>query len=137
MALRFDDISINTLIGNGSFVKGDLKVNGFIRIDGDVDGNLETDGAVIISEKAKIHGNITAKSIIVGGIILGDITAKEGVKLLSSSAVIGNIISRKVQMEDKVIFHGHCISIENEENYRIAKDKFLQAKAIRDKAILS
>ena len=40
MALRFDDISINTLIGNGSFVQGDLKVNGFIRIDGDIDGNL-------------------------------------------------------------------------------------------------
>lgn len=137
MALRFDDISINTLIGNGSFVKGDLKVNGFIRIDGDVDGNLETDGAVIISEKARLKGNISAKSIIVGGIIIGDVTAKEGVKLLSSSAVIGNIISRKVQMEDKVIFHGHCISIENEENYTIAKDKFLQAKTIRDKAILS
>lgn len=134
MALRFDDISINTLIGNGSFVKGDLKVNGFIRIDGDIDGNLETDGAVIISEKARIRGNITAKSIIVGGIILGDISAKDGVKLLSSSAVIGNIISRKVQMEDKVIFQGHCISIENEQDFTIASEKFLEAKAIRDKA---
>lgn len=136
MALRFDDISINTLIGNGSFVKGDLKVNGFIRIDGDIDGNLETDGAVIISEKARIHGNITAKSIIVGGIIIGDITAKDGIKLLSSSAVIGNIISRKVQMEDNVVFHGHCISVQNEENYALAAEQFLQAKAIRDKAIL-
>lgn len=136
MALRFDDISINTLIGNGSFVKGDLKVNGFIRIDGDIDGNLETDGAVIISEKARIHGNITAKSIIVGGIIIGDITAKDGIKLLSSSAVIGNIISRKVQIEDNVVFHGHCISVQNEENYALAAEQFLQAKAIRDKAIL-
>lgn len=136
MALRFDDISINTLIGNGSFVKGDLKVNGFIRIDGDIDGNLETDGAVIISEKARIHGNITAKSIIVGGIIIGDITAKDGIKLLSSSAVIGNIISRKVQIEDNVVFHGHCISLQNEENYALAAEQFLQAKAIRDKAIL-
>ena len=136
MALRFDDISINTLIGNGSFVRGDLKVNGFIRIDGDIAGNLETDGAVIISEKARILGNVTAKSIIVGGIIIGDITAKEGIKLLSSSAVIGNIISRRVQMEDKVIFHGHCISIENEENYEKSSESFLQAKAIREKAVL-
>lgn len=136
MALRFDDISINTLIGNGSFVRGDLKVNGFIRIDGDIAGNLETDGAVIISEKARILGNVTAKSIIVGGIIIGDITAKEGIKLLSSSAVIGNIMSRRVQMEDKVIFHGHCISIENEENYEKSSESFLQAKAIREKAFL-
>lgn len=137
MALRFDDISINTLIGNGSFVQGDLKVNGFIRIDGDIDGNLETDGNVIISEKARIRGNISAKSVIVGGIILGDVTAKENVKLLSSSAVIGNIMSHKVQMEDKVIFHGHCISLQNQENYEEAAEKFLQAKAIRDKAVLS
>ena len=136
MALRFDDISINTLIGKGSFVRGDLKVNGFIRIDGDIAGNLETDGAVIISEKARILGNVTAKSIIVGGIIIGDITAKEGIKLLSSSAVIGNIMSRRVQMEDKVIFHGHCISIENEENYEKSSESFLQAKAIREKAVL-
>ena len=50
MALRIDDISINTIIGHGSAISGDIKVNGFVRIDGDIDGNLETDGNVIIGE---------------------------------------------------------------------------------------
>ncbi len=136
MALRTDDISINTLIGNGSFVSGNLKVNGFIRVDGDIDGNLDTDGAVIISEKARIRGNITAKSVIVGGIVFGDISAREGVKLLSSSAVVGNILTRKVRMEDKVIFHGHCISIWNEERFDKEVNAFLEEKAILDKAKL-
>ncbi|MDE5897827.1 MAG: polymer-forming cytoskeletal protein [Treponemataceae bacterium] len=137
MAVRFDDISINTLVGNGSFVKGDMKVNGFIRIDGDIDGNLETDGAVILSERARIRGNITAKSAIIGGIVFGDISAADGVKLLSSSAVIGNIMTRHVQMEERVVFHGHCISISDEPAYAAEAERFLQAKAIRDKAILS
>ncbi len=136
MAFRSDDISINTLIGNGSFVHGDIHVNGFIRIDGDIDGNLETDGAVIISEKARLRGNLTAKSAIIGGIVLGDVTAKEGVKLLSSSAVVGNIITKKVQMEDNVIFHGHCISISNEERFESQVEKYLQEKAILEKAII-
>ena len=136
MAFRSDDISINTLIGNGSFVHGDIHVNGFIRIDGDIDGNLETDGAVIISEKARLRGNLTAKSAIIGGIVLGDVTAKEGVKLLSSSAVVGNIITKKVQMEDNVIFHGHCISISNEERFETRVEKYLQEKAILEKAII-
>ncbi len=135
MAFRSDDISINTLIGNGSFIKGNMRVNGFIRIDGDIDGDIETDGAVIISEKAKIRGNLTAKSAIVGGIVLGDISVKSGVKLLSSSAVVGNIIAKKVQMEDDVIFQGHCISISEEERFEQAKKYFLQQKAIRDKAV--
>lgn len=135
MAFRSDDISINTLIGNGSFIKGNMRVNGFIRIDGDIDGDIETDGAVIISEKAKIRGNLTAKSAIVGGIVLGDISVKSGVKLLSSSAVVGNIIAKKVQMEDDVIFQGHCISVSEEERFEQAKKYFLQQKAIRDKAV--
>lgn len=137
MAFRADDISINTLVGNGSFIQGNLKVNGFIRIDGDIDGDIETDGAVIISERARLRGNLTAKSAIIGGIVLGNISAREGVKLLSSSAVIGNIITRKVQMEDKVIFHGYCISLNDEQKFEEQSRKFLQAKAIRDKAVLS
>ena len=48
MALKLDDISINSIIGNGSFIKGNFVVNGFVRIDGDIDGNLETDGNVIL-----------------------------------------------------------------------------------------
>ena len=47
MALKIDDISINTIIGSGSSISGDVHINGFIRIDGDIDGNLETDGNVI------------------------------------------------------------------------------------------
>ncbi len=60
MALRVDDISINTIIGKGSAISGNLKVNGFIRIDGDIDGNLETDGNVIVGALARIRGNLTA-----------------------------------------------------------------------------
>ena len=69
MALRVDDISINTIIGKGSAISGNLKVNGFIRIDGDIDGNLETDGNVIVGELARIRGNLTAKAVIIGGIV--------------------------------------------------------------------
>ena len=130
MALHSDDISINTLIGDGSSVTGNLCVNGFIRIDGDIKGNLETDGNVIIGERARFQGNIKAKSAIIGGIVLGDILAKENVTLLSSSAVVGDIISRKVQMEDKVIFHGYCISVSDEAKYTAESERYLQAKAI-------
>jgi cytoskeletal protein CcmA (bactofilin family) len=133
MALRSDDVSINTIIGDGSAVSGNVRVNGFIRIDGDINGNLETDGNVIVGEKARLYGSIKAKSVIIGGIVIGDILAKEGVSLLSTAAVIGDIISRKVQMEDKVVFHGYCISLSNEEKFTAESERYLQAKAIRRK----
>ena len=134
MALRIVDISINTVIGKGSEIKGNIKVNGVVRIDGDIDGNLETDGNVIIGENARIRGNINAKSIIVGGIILGNIFANESVKVLANSIVIGDILSHKVQIEDDALVNGKCISIRNEENYTMATSKYLQSKAIIEKA---
>lgn len=134
MALRIDDISINTVIGKGSEIKGNIKVNGVVRIDGDIDGNLETDGNVIIGENARIRGNINAKSIIVGGIVLGNIFANESVKVLANSIVIGDILSHKVQIEDDALVNGKCISIRNEENYTMATSKYLQSKAIIEKA---
>jgi len=134
MALRIDDISINTIIGNGSAISGNLKINGFVRIDGDIDGNLETDGNVIIGENARIRGNLNAKSVIVGGIIIGDIFANESVKLLEKATVIGDILTHKVQIEDNAIFHGSCISIRDEERYKQVSSEFLQSKAIKVKA---
>ena len=136
MALRTDDISINTIIGKGSAISGNMKVNGFIRIDGDIDGSLETDGNVIVGENARIRGDLTAKSVIIGGIIKGNIKANESVKILAEAAVIGDVISRKVQVDGSAIIHGHCISIKDETEYNNASDEYLQSKAIKEKVIL-
>ena len=136
MALRVDDISINTIIGKGSAISGNLKVNGFIRIDGDIDGNLETDGNVIVGENARIRGDLTAKSVIIGGIIKGNIKASESVKILSDAAVIGDVLSRKVQVDGSAIIHGHCISIKDEAEFGKTSGEYLQSKAIKEKVIL-
>ncbi|MBR1638039.1 MAG: polymer-forming cytoskeletal protein [Treponema sp.] len=133
MALRIDDISINTVIGRGSAISGNIKVNGFVRVDGDIDGNLETDGNVIIGENARIRGNVKAKSIIIGGIILGNVMAPENAKLLSQSIVVGDVISHKVTVEDMALVHGHCISIKEEDVFSAKTDEYLQSKAIKEK----
>ena len=137
MALKVDDISINTIIGKGSSITGNLRINGFVRLDGDIDGNLETDGNIIIGDNARIKGDVKAKSVVVGGIVVGNFLAQESVKLLSNSAVLGDVISRKVQVEDKATFHGHCISIKDEEYFQKTSDAYLQSKAIKEKVVLS
>jgi len=135
MAFLIDDISINTIIGLGSAVSGDVHANGFIRVDGDIDGNLESTGNIIIGDKARINGNVSARSTVVGGIVLGDISAPEGIKLLSSSAVIGDITTKKLEIEENVIFHGHCIALKNEEEFTNAAESYRDKVSIRNKAL--
>ena len=137
MALKVDDISINTILGKGSSITGNLRINGFVRLDGDIDGNLETDGNVIIGDNARIRGDVKAKSVIISGIVVGNIIAQEGIKILSEAAVLGDVISHKVQIDDKATFNGKCISIKDEELFEKESAQYLQSKAIKEKVVLS
>lgn len=136
MALKIDDISINTILGKGTSISGDIKVNGFVRVDGDIKGNLETDSNVIVGENSRIQGNVKSKTIIIGGIILGNVFATDNVKLLSGAVVIGDVISHKVQIEDSAVIHGHCISLKNEELFEKTSNDYLQKKAIKDRILV-
>ena len=133
MASFTDDISFNTMVGPGAFITGDLKLEGFTRVDGDIYGNLETTGKLIIGENARVRGSLTAKSVIVIGIVEGDILAPDGVHLFSSAVVLGDVISRKIKAEEKVVIEGYCISIENPEDFEEAKKRWLDMRAISNK----
>ncbi|MBQ0051851.1 MAG: polymer-forming cytoskeletal protein [Treponema sp.] len=135
MAFLTDDTSINTIIGLGSAVSGDVRANGFIRVDGDIDGNLESTGNVNIGREARINGNVTALSTVIAGIVIGDIYAPNGIKLLSSSAVIGDIYTKNLEIEENVIFHGHCIAIKNQEEFDEASKAHSEKLSIRSKVI--
>ena len=131
MALT-DNISINSILGSGSSVKGDVKINGFASID----GNLETTGNIIIGEKARIRGNVTGRSVtVIGGIVLGNIVAPEFVRLLSTSAIIGDIQTKKLYSEENVIIHGHCISRVDASDYEKASAEWENEKAISSMSV--
>ncbi|MCR5612760.1 polymer-forming cytoskeletal protein [Treponema sp.] len=131
-----DDISITTMVGGGSAFSGNLRVAGGMMVDGDIDGNIEISGNIIIAERARVRGNIVAKSAVISGIVIGDIKAPESVRLMSTSAVIGDISTHKLQVADKVILHGHCISIPDEELYQKEDSIQTQSKEIRSKAFV-
>lgn len=134
--MAFDDISIKTIIGASSAFIGNLRVNGAMMVDGDVDGNIEASGNIIIGEKARVRGNITAKSATISGIVIGDITAPDIVNLTSSATVIGDIATHRAQIASGVLFHGHCIALVDQETYEKEVEKRLEVQEIRSKAIL-
>jgi len=130
MAFLTDDISINTILGEGSFISNELKIKGNLRIQGDVDGNIEATGSIFIGEKARVRGDIIASSAEIFGIVLGDVIAPKSIKILSTAAVIGDIFTKEVQIDRKAIFNGHCISHKEEEEYEKSKNLYITEKSI-------
>jgi len=82
--------TIETLIGPTANFMGDLKSDGGVRIEGVLEGSLETAGNLVVGEKARIVANITAHNVSVVGAIRGNITANR-VEVLSTGKVWGDI----------------------------------------------
>ncbi len=127
-----DEISINTLLGPGSSIRGDVKVNGFIRVDGDIDGSLETAGRVIIGEDARVRGSVRSRSITIGGIIQGDVIAPDRVVVLASGIVLGAILTRKLEVEESVLLNGPCFAIDDEQRFNQALVDYQNRIALRE-----
>ncbi len=130
MAKIVDDISVNTIVGPGTFVDGSLTVPGFLRIDGDVNGNISTPGRVIIAEDARIRGNIHAKSVSVGGMVQGDIIAPEEVIVLPTGLVLGSILTKKVRLDENVFLHGFCFAVDNPAEFERAEREYKNRKGL-------
>ena len=125
-----DDVSINTIVGSGSFISGELKLTGFIRIDGDIDGNLDTSGRVIVGENARIRGDVRSQAITVGGVIQGDVIAPEGVSILSTGMVIGSVITKKLYVEDSVLLNGQCFAVNDQERFDSVLSEYNNRRAL-------
>lgn len=131
-----EDYSINSILGIGSSVKGNIKVNGCMHINGDLDGDLEASGNVIVGSQARIRGNVFAKSITVGGIVLGNIVAPDSITLLSTAAVLGDVQTHHFQSEQNSILNGHCIALSDDNLYNDAVESWQDSQAIASKSLL-
>ncbi len=126
----FEDVSINTIIGPGTMIRGKLSIAGFVRIDGDVEGSIETPSRLIIGERARVKGDIRALFVTVGGVVQGDVIAPEGVSILSSGMVLGSVITRKLQVEEDVILQGACTAVNDESRFQAVLQEYNNRKAL-------
>ncbi|EMK02537.1 polymer-forming cytoskeletal family protein [Leptospira kirschneri str. MMD1493] len=104
--------TISTVLGRETSFSGILNFQKPLEISGEFQGEIESDGFLLISEGAKIRANIKAGTVIVGGEITGNVIATEKLEMLSTGKVNGNIKTSKLQIADGVIFDGNCEMIQ-------------------------
>ena len=95
-------------LGKGTEFKGMITYNGTIRIDGHVEGEIVTEGTLVVGEGAVIHAEISAGTVINGGKITGNVAALEKVQLLPTAVVDGSIKTPVLIIEEGVRFNGNC-----------------------------
>lgn len=96
---------LETIVGDGTRVAGQMSVKGTIRIDGIVEGDVHADW-VVVGETGKILGNTLTRGMVVGGSVEGNIEAKETVELMGKASMTGEIHAPKLAIAEGAVFDG-------------------------------
>ena len=102
-------------ISLGAAIRGDLYSSTDIRVDGQVDGTLFSEGKVVVGETARLSGKLFATNVDFWGKMDGDIFVKDTLSLKSSAVVNGNIHVRKIQVEMGAQINGSFKMISEQE----------------------
>jgi cytoskeletal protein CcmA (bactofilin family) len=93
---------IDTLIGKGARVQGDVAFVGGMHLDGAIAGNVRSDAApdatLTVSESGSIEGDVDVANVYLQGAVKGDIRAREHMVLGATARVEGNVYYGVIEM---------------------------------------
>lgn len=106
--------TIDTLIGSGSVLQGDLEFTGGLRVDGHIRGHVSAqdsnNGTLVLSESGIVEGDINVPHVVVNGTVKGNIASKGHVELQANARVEGDIHYKAVEMELGAVLNGSLVS---------------------------
>ena len=98
-AYTHEDSFVNSIIGEGTTLRGEFNLNGLLRIDGVFYGKVKTNGKVLVGKNGVAECTIISGTVVIGGKVKGDILATERITLLSTGELIGNIKTPRLVIE--------------------------------------
>ena len=124
---------IDSLIGTGTTIEGDISFTGGLRIDGHVKGNVKASankpGTLVVSEMAKVEGEIDVAHVVINGTVAGPVRASEYVELLPKARVTGNVSYKSIEIHVGAIVMGQLVYESPQKNDKVVEFKPASGKS--------
>jgi cytoskeletal protein CcmA (bactofilin family) len=107
---------IDSLIGDGTTVEGNVIFSGGLRVDGRVKGNVLTaddqPSTLVLSERARVEGEIRVSHAVINGTVIGPVFGGEYVELQAKSNVNGDVHYRTLEIQLGAVVQGRLVHQE-------------------------
>jgi cytoskeletal protein CcmA (bactofilin family) len=104
---------IDSLIGATTRIEGNVYFSGGLRLDGMVRGNVaalpDQPGTLVVSEQARVDGEVQAAHVVVNGTINGPVDSRETLELQASSRVKGDIHYKSIEIQQGAVIEGRLV----------------------------
>jgi cytoskeletal protein CcmA (bactofilin family) len=99
---------ISAYLGKETLFDGKMTFEGVFRLDGKFEGEIFESGTLIVGETAIIKGKIGVNTIVINGLVEGEVYAKTRVEIHSTGKVYGKVFTPILTVNEGGIFEGHC-----------------------------
>ncbi len=118
---------IDCLIGAGTVIEGDLTFDGGLRVDGRVHGNVSSaegkPGTLVLSEAARIEGEIRVSHVVINCAVVGPVHAADYIELQSKANVTGDVYYRTLEMHLGAVVQGRLVYQDDVKAEKVVKFK--------------
>jgi len=95
-----------TTIGTGITIKGELRGEGTLTMLGQFEGDIVLEGTLHVGPEARVDANISARAIVVAGVVRGNLSADTRVEILPTGALTGTVKSGSFTAADGATVKG-------------------------------
>ena len=99
---------VRTVLGSETKFGGILKYTDSLKIDGRFEGAIESAGFLMVESGAEVVADIKVGTLVVGGVIRGDVIAEKRLELLPGGRIVGNIRCPNLVMAEGTGLQGRC-----------------------------
>lgn len=96
------------VLGEGTVIEGNISSSGDLRIDGEIKGNLRTQGKCVLGSTGKISGDIEAKCCDISGLVEGNMRISDLLLIKNTGRINGDISTNKIVIENGGELNGSC-----------------------------
>ena len=106
---------INAFLGVGTTYRGRLDFTGSVRVDGVFEGEVESEGTLVVGREAQVSGAVRVGELILGGSLEGEVQATKRAVLHKSARFKGTLNAPSLSVEEGAIIDGQvcmCSAVE-------------------------
>ena len=105
-AVAFD--SSNCVVSKGAVIEGKFSSKDSLRLDGQVNGEVDCKSRLVMGESGKVIGSVKALEAEILGTVEGDLTIAGALNLRSSAKIKGNISAKTMSVDEGAVYNGEC-----------------------------
>jgi cytoskeletal protein CcmA (bactofilin family) len=91
-------VTLHSYVGSNTTIKGNFECREDFLVEGTVEGNLSSEGLIVLGKDSVVKGEVSAKEAAISGIVVGTVSCSERLEIYESAKIIGTIQTPVIKM---------------------------------------